>query len=261
VRQVDDEDQDDDDQLQDRFFRERRLLLGISVVLLAHQLLGITVDKGAETLGLHFDIENPSRLWWALWAVWGWAFVCCVQQVNALKPWRKYPGDRDEEMRVWLSDRVVLLCVRRRALKHLRENIPDELRPRIKVAGVGRKSVEIPAGNLHVYARVSVEAHWNSDGADLVAARAQAFQREMEAAGWRAAEGGDSTDQGVSEFHRTVNVRVMPIQERSGIRALAFVWTMLSTPFFTDYLAPIVIGMAPLIVAIVTAVWEAPRPS
>lgn len=36
----------------ERLFRERRLLLGVGVVLLAHQLLGITVGKGAETLEL-----------------------------------------------------------------------------------------------------------------------------------------------------------------------------------------------------------------
>src|SRR5580658_10127906 len=97
---------DDEDELPDRFFRERRLLLGVSIILLAHQLLGITVGKGTETLGLHFDIEDPSRLWWALWAVWTWAIVCYVQQLNALKPRTKYPKDRDEEARVWLSDRI-----------------------------------------------------------------------------------------------------------------------------------------------------------
>jgi hypothetical protein len=42
---------EEDDELRDRFFRKRRLLLGVSVT---------------DTLGLHFEIEDPSKLWWAL---------------------------------------------------------------------------------------------------------------------------------------------------------------------------------------------------
>ena len=52
-----------DETLRERFFRERRMLLGVSLVLLAHYCLGITVGKSAETLGLHFEVDNPERLW------------------------------------------------------------------------------------------------------------------------------------------------------------------------------------------------------
>jgi mRNA interferase HigB len=67
--------EEEDDDLRDRFFRERRLLLSVSLVLLAHQLLGITVGKSTDTLGLHFDIEDPSKIWWAVWALWLWTLA------------------------------------------------------------------------------------------------------------------------------------------------------------------------------------------
>lgn len=244
---------EDEDELPDRFFRERRLLLAVSALLLAHQMLGISVGKGAETLGLHFDIEDPSRLWWALSAVWGWAMVSSIQQFNALKPWSKYPRDRDEEARVWLSDRVVLRWVRRRALKYLRDNIGKELGPRFDVVWVGRRRADTPSRELLEYASVNVTAQWQTDGQDILEARARAFEAHMEAVGWLAPGGGVSVDRGISEFQRTVNVRVMPIQETPAIRAAARLWTLLSTPFLTDYFAPLVVGIAPLVVVGTTA--------
>jgi hypothetical protein len=240
---------DDEDELPDRFFRERRLLLGVSIILLAHQLLGITVGKGTETLGLHFDIEDPSRLWWALWAVWTWAIVCYVQQLNALKPRTKYPKDRDEEARVWLSDRIVLLSVRRHALKHHRDKIGKELSPRFGFVRAGRQVSNIPGAESIMYAVVSVTARWKTADRSLLEARARAFDAYMEAAGWRVPGGGISIEGSESEFHRMVQVRVLPIQKGLIIRVAARLWTLLSTPFLTDYFAPLAVGIAPLIVS------------
>jgi hypothetical protein len=240
---------EEDDELRDRFFRERRLLLGVSVILLAHQLLGITVGKGTETLGLHFEIEDPSKLWWALWAVWAWAIVCCLQQLNALKPWTKYPKDRDEEARVWLSDNVVLFSVRRRALKHLQDKIGKELNPQFTIQWIGRDKSDPPGGTPLLYAGVNVTARWRADGQDLLNARMQAFDVHMSAPGWRIPGGGTSAEGEESEFHRVVQVRVLPIQGKLVIRAAAWLWTLLSTPFLTDYFAPLAIGIAPLICA------------
>jgi hypothetical protein len=185
--------------------------------------------------------------------VWTWAIVCCFQQLNALKPWTKYPKDRDEEARVWLSDRVVLLSVRRRALRHLRDNIGKELSPRFGVVWVGRHVSDTPAREPLVYAGVSVTARWMIDGQDLLEARARAFDACMEAAGWRAPGGGVSMEEGENEFHRAVQVRVLPIQGKLLIRAAARLWTLLSTPFLTDYFAPLAVGIAPLTVAAVRA--------
>jgi hypothetical protein len=80
--------------LRERYFRERRLLLAVSVVLLARQLLGIDVGQSADTLGLHFEIKEPERLWWAVWALWLWSLVCCFQQLNSLRPYIHFPVDR-----------------------------------------------------------------------------------------------------------------------------------------------------------------------
>ena len=126
-----------DSDLSDRFFRERRLLLGVSVVLLAHQLLGITVDKSAETLGLRFEIEDPSKIWWAVWAAWVWTAVCVVQQLNSIKPSSKYPKDRDNEIRDRLSDWVVTRMVRRAALKYFKSNVPRQMKPKFEVTCAG----------------------------------------------------------------------------------------------------------------------------
>jgi hypothetical protein len=248
------DDEDDDDKLHDRFFRERRLVLGVSVVLLAHQLLGITVGKGTDTLGLHFDIEDPSKLWWALWAVWFWAIVCYIQRFNALKGWTKYAKERDEEARVWLSDRFVRLVVRRHARKHLRDNIGKELSPRFGFVWDGRQKQDGPERELLLYARIKVTARWQTDGQELLQARAAAFNDYMSAAGWLTPEGGTSVEGGESEFHRTVCVRVLPIQQKLAIRAAACLWTLVLTPFLTDYIAPLIVGFAPLIVHAVRAI-------
>jgi hypothetical protein len=242
---------DEDDDLPDRFFRERRLLLGISVILLAHQLLGISVGKSADTLGLHFDIEDPSKLWLALWAMWTWAIVCYAQQLNSLKPWSKYPKEREDEMRSWLSDRAVFLSVRQRALRHLRDNIPAELNPRFEVMLDGRREVNTPGQQRILYAMIRVTAQCSSNGKDQLDAKAKAFDREMEAAGWRVPGGGISWEGELSEFHREVNVRIVPVEGKLGIRVAARIWTMLSTPFLADYFAPLVVGIAPLIVEVI----------
>src|SRR5271155_1351136 len=89
-----------------RLFRERRSLIAVSIVLLAHQLLGITVGNSTDSLGLHFQIADPSRLWWGVWLVWLWTMVCYIQQFYSLKPWTTYPKDRDYETRDRLSDLI-----------------------------------------------------------------------------------------------------------------------------------------------------------
>jgi hypothetical protein len=64
----------------DRFLRERRLLLGISLVLLDHQYLGIEIERSGESVGLKFTFpEDLHRLWAAIWLVWAWAVICYLQ--------------------------------------------------------------------------------------------------------------------------------------------------------------------------------------
>jgi hypothetical protein len=101
---------------------------------------------------------------------------------------------------------------------------------------------------------LSANFSWQTDGQELLQARAAAFNDYMSAAGWLTPEGGTSVEGGESEFHRTVCVRVLPIQQKLAIRAAACLWTLVLTPFLTDYIAPLIVGFAPLIVHAVRAI-------
>lgn len=239
-----------DNALNERFFRERRLLLGVSVVLLAHQLLGITVGKSAETLGLHFEIDDPSKIWWAVWAVWLWTAISAVQQLNSIKLMKEYPKDRDEEIRHRLSDWVAVRRVRRDAMKHLRSSLSRELKPRFKVACSEHKTSDKPNGQMLLYACVSVMAEWTCNDANLAEKKAAAFDEAMKAAEWEVPGGSVGYEGGKCKFGKTINVRIVPIREERLIRIASTAWTLLSTSFVTDYVAPLIIGAAPIIVVV-----------
>ena len=219
-------------------------------MLLAHQLLGITVDKSAESLGLRFEIEDPSRIWWAVWAVWVWTAVCVVQQLNSIKPSSKYPKDRDDEIRDRLSDWVVTRMVRRAALKHLKSNVPRSLKPKFAVKFAGRSESTGTQQERFVHSGVSVEARWHCNDSNAAAAKAAELDKAMEARGWRCPGGSVGKDGGECTFSRTVNVRVVPIRDRWLIRKTATAWTALSTSFGTDYIVPLIIGAAPMLIVL-----------
>jgi hypothetical protein len=238
------------DDLRERFFRERRLLLGVSVVLLAHQLLGITVGKSAETLGLHFEIDDPSMIWWTVWAVWLWTATCAAQQLNSIKPREEYPTDRDEETRDRLSDWVAVNRVRRDAIKCLRTIVPRELRPKFEIAFAERRQSDAPGGNLLLYTCVCVTARWQCNDAQIAQTKAFEVDTAMRAANWDVSGGSVGYEGGEGTLSRIVNVRIVPIQEERWIRIGSTAWTLLSTSFGTDYVVPFVIGAAPIVVVV-----------
>lgn len=238
-----------DNDAQERFFRERRLLLGVSVVLLAHQLLGISVGNSAETLGLRFEIGDPSKIWWVVWAIWLWTAVCVVQQLNSIRPRTVYPNERNEETRDRLSDRIAVRRVRRAAIKHLRSTASRNLSPKFEVAFAERRRADAPGGQLHEYACVNVTARWCCEAADMAAEKAAAFEAAMKRAGWEISRGSDGFESGECRFSKTVDVRIIPIRDERVVRWAAFAWTLISTSFVTDYLAPLGIAAAPVVVA------------
>jgi hypothetical protein len=242
------------DDLRERFFRERRLLLGISVVLLAHQLLGITIDKSAETLGLRFQIDDPAKIWWAVWAVWLWTAICAVQQLNSITIRSEYPKDRTEEIRGRLSDWIAVRRVRKDAMKHLRQSLPRALKPKFTTAFVEHKKADKPQGQLVLYACVTVIAQWQCDDANGAAEKAATLDEAMKAAGWEIAGGSVGHEGGKCNFSRTVNVRVVPIREERMVRLASVTWTVVSTSFVTDYIAPLIIAVAPVMIAIGQAI-------
>ncbi len=248
-----------DNDTKSRFFRERRLLLGVSMVLLAHQLLGITVGNSAETLGVRFEIADPSKIWWAVWAVWLWTAVCVAQQLNSIRPWTVYPKNRNEETRNRLSDWIAVCRVRKAALKHLRATVTRKLNPKFEVVFAERKKVDAPDGQLHEFTCVRVTARWQCDAASISAEKAGAFEAAMKQAGWKISGGSDGFEEDACRFSKTVDVRIVPIQDEQLIRWTASTWTLLSTSFVTDYFAPLVIAVAPLVVAgyrAVTQYWS-----
>lgn len=239
---------DDKADLRDRFFKERRLLLGISVVLLAHQWLGITIDKDADTLGLKFEIDDPSKIWWAVWAIWTWTMVCCLQQLNSLRPSTIFPADRAQEVAEDIADKLVTFLVRRDAMKHLREHIPRRGRS-LKVEYAGRhKSVEGQAQQTYLYTCIRVSARWRCNEPNEAAARAADLDKDMEIRKWHSNGGGMGYEDSHCRFDKIYNVRVIPIRERPWVRRVSFVWTCLTTSFGTDYVVPLLIGAAPVIV-------------
>jgi hypothetical protein len=63
------------DDLRDSLRKERRLLILSSLVLIAHVGFGLTVERGADTLGLKFQVRNPGDVWIFVSVVWAWALV------------------------------------------------------------------------------------------------------------------------------------------------------------------------------------------
>lgn len=63
------------DDLRDGLRKERRLLIIVSLVFLAHLLFGLTVDRSAETLGFKFEVRDPEDVWRFVGAIWLWALL------------------------------------------------------------------------------------------------------------------------------------------------------------------------------------------
>jgi hypothetical protein len=61
--------------LRDGLRKERRLLIIVSLVFLAHLLFGLTVDRSAETLGFKFEVRDPEDVWRFVAAIWAWALL------------------------------------------------------------------------------------------------------------------------------------------------------------------------------------------
>ena len=237
-----------------RLFRERRSLIAVSIVLSAHQLLGICVGNSTDSLGLHFQIADPSRLWWGVWLVWFWTIICYIQQFYSLKPWTTYPKDRDDEARDRLSDLISLMRVRRTALKHLRADIPSKLRAKYRVRGEGRGETTTSAQQRQLHLYVSVTASWRGSDTAFATEKGASLEKAMEAMGWQIRGGGISAETGECSFNKIVDVRIVPVRDERLIRIIARLWTLILTSFLSDYIAPLAIGAAPLLVEVVQVV-------
>lgn len=227
----------------ERLFRERRLLLGVSIVLLAHQLLGIKVGQGAETLGLHFEIDNPERLFWGVWLVWLWAFVCYAQQLNSLRPLIRFPRDRRTEVYQALGNRFARWTTTWRVRASFRR----------QVTAPHRTSVEMQGQHRSVYNTIDSVATkfqllWKREPDDPRAVNLLDTVGTVK--GWFITDAGDLAHvDGTRGRSGTVWVPVRLIEGRRWLWLLAVTWTWATTSFATDYVVPLGIGLAPPVIA------------
>jgi len=115
-------------------------------------------------------------------------------------------------------------------------------------------SVESRFGNgkeLIVDGNVEVECNWRENDPAVVTKMAAQFDKALAAAGVHCAGGqiGTSDERREGYFSRIIPVRMIPIEERAWIQRTATAWTLLSTSFSTDYLVPLLIGLAPVMFA------------
>jgi hypothetical protein len=82
----------------ERLFKSRRLLLAVSVVLLAHYALGIQVASDADSLGLKFQLPDVQKVWVGVWLVWTWALMVYLQHCHEFK-FDDFPRERLENAR------------------------------------------------------------------------------------------------------------------------------------------------------------------
>jgi hypothetical protein len=227
----------EDETLRDRYFRERRLLLGLSVVLLAHLLLGITVGRSADSLGLHFEIADPDKIWWAVWLLWGWSFICCLQQMNSLRPYIQFPKARRARTLVAVQRRVAHFTISRAVRSSFRRQVVHENRIRWQVAKPTHVSLESAP---HLQSKV--ELFWRNEpeqpgAVGLVDDIAVGEER------WIVRSSADGIIYG--ERRRSGTVAILRPDSR-WLWVAATIWTWASTSFLTDYVAPILIGLSPL---------------
>lgn len=244
------DDDDDKAELRERFFKERRMLLGVSLVLLAHQFLGISVGKETAALGFHIEIEDPDRIWWVLWGIWGWTVICYLQQFNSLRLYSEFPRERATEKRDQLANRLVTARVRGVAMGHLRSVIPkkdrrlgvrfERVEPAVSSGGKVRKDM--------FNAFVIVHAQWAGNDQRFLQEKISSIDGLITKAGWSCSGGSQLIAEGIVSFDRVISLDVHKIRQGRWIRARASLWVALSTSFLTDYIVPLVFGVLPLLV-------------
>jgi hypothetical protein len=62
--------------------RQRRNLLSTSLVLIAINLAGATLQKNVSVLGTSIEFSNPERIVWGVWVLWAYFFIRYWQYLN-----------------------------------------------------------------------------------------------------------------------------------------------------------------------------------
>jgi hypothetical protein len=244
------------DRLREHFSRERRFLLVVSVILLAHELLGISVAKSVEALGLHLEIENPERLFWGVWIVWTWAFIRYLQLLYSLEPRSAYPLDR--RTRAWnrLVEVILMRRVRKEARTAFDAEVPRSLQIDLRVEGAGREHKTINrAGRVeadNLWYVINVTRRWRDPvepNPPLAVHMIGSSSRVRKDAGtWVSLKSGESVEGGVRQLSEGVRVPLTAISANKTLFFAAVVWNFTATTYATEYYIPVLVGAAPLLV-------------
>lgn len=235
--------------LRDRFFRERRMLLAVSLVLFAHVVSGIDIAHQGEAFGLIFTVSKPSYIWGSAWVLWGWTLLCYAQHFNSLRLWKEYPTDRDMESRRSLVYRILARRARIAARGFLAQEIGRRFHKKCTVDDV-RQIVSGPNIGRQDDMVVSVAIEW-SESVHAIEGTAARFDAYMEERGWTV-RGGELGKQGATraQFRKSISVPTRTLIDAKIVRYCARTWVLLSTSFGTEYVAPLAIGILPLVVAV-----------
>jgi hypothetical protein len=234
--------------------RERRLLLAISLVLLAHQILGIKVSSSAESFGLHFDVANPERLWTAVWAVWLWATLRYAQLLNSFGPLSDFPVAREAETRERLYGWIAMRSVRKEARAIFNKEVKRAARVGIVITKVGQRRLTLGSETRDVFVTFNVvrtlRHEFGSHDRPKLSHIPPDSNESHKMLGWRRTGGGESLreKQGFYEVIDSVEISVASLERSLWLRLLAGAWTVLTTSFGTEYYAPLLIGLSPAII-------------
>jgi hypothetical protein len=245
----------EDDGLRERFFKERRLLLALSVVLLAHKVLGITVGKSAETAGLHFEVEDPERLFIVVWFIWTWTLLCYLQHLSTMDFWKKFPLERRTVIHNAICEGVVFRRVRRDATRIYHREIPRKSRRGLQVENLGRPSANPAGGSAKFWLNCRVVREWTNEHGEVTVSKLTDVPRPHGA--WISPWISHRGNQAAEEFGRDRRdeedfaVPLDDVLDRRWPFSIAHVWSLASTSFFTDYVMPLLIAGGTVIAGVV----------
>jgi hypothetical protein len=234
--------EEEDDDAKDRLFRERRMLLGLSVVLLSNQFLGVTVTKALNLWGCISSLRSRSD---CLSSVDTSGVELRVIRATAkfyanTQPVPTRPTVRNLQS---LCDRLARYFVMRSVRGSFYRQVAAPQRVGMKLQKQYRNTFN---STLHIAHGVELAWRVPLDDPNAVNLLDGVGQRE----GWITMHSG-SVEYGDGTGGRSGAIRV-PSQFVERFRSpwlLAVAWTWASTSFVTDYFAPIFIGLLPPAIA------------
>jgi hypothetical protein len=241
--------------------RERRILLAVSFVLLAHQILGIEVNNSAESLGLRFDVANPARLWVGVWVIWGWAIIRYAQLLYSFRPGEEFPRNRYFLTLHAICDWIIVRRVHREA-KAVFQDVPRVSRIGLSILKLGRwDPIVTPTSR---YARVKsrnpgVAITWlqlnivrtlrydPSQPRPKLAQIGEEPRTRDDICDWERTGGSESIQENEGKHAVTDSIEVpLSIEWSWWPRVAARTWAVVMTSYGTEHYVPLVIGLAPL---------------